>query len=100
MDTDEAINNGCVGGLGLRCVWRCGSSGFPIKVNGRELVGAYLSNAPSVEARFRGHSLIVTRVSGGVDWSNTLTLIPGLVADIRGDASSVKCDSVGAEEND
>lgn len=85
----------------------CAPSGPPIKVDAAELAGAYLSNAPAAEARFRGHPLIVAGVSGGVDASNTLTLVPGAIADIRGDSSSVgfgssvtvKCESVSPEEN-
>ena len=83
----------------------CSPAGPPIKVNSAELVGAYLSNAPAAEARFRGHPLIVTGISGGVDASNTLSLLPGVIADIRGDASSVgfgnsvtlRCASVSPE---
>ena len=85
----------------------CAPSGPPIKVDAAELAGAYLSNAPAAQARFRGHPLIVTGVSGGVDASNALTLVPGAIADIRGDSSSVgfgssvtvKCESVSPEEN-
>jgi hypothetical protein len=85
----------------------CSPAGPPIKVNAGELVGEYLSNAPAAEARFRGHPLIVTGVSGGVDASNTLTLIPGVLAEILGDTSSigfgssvtVRCDSASADEN-
>jgi NH3-dependent NAD+ synthetase len=51
--------------------------------------------------------LLVTGVSGGVDSSNTLTLIPGVLAALQGDASNigfgnsvtVKCNSVSAEED-
>lgn len=85
----------------------CAPTGPPVEVNAGELVGAYISNAPAAEARFRGHPLVVTGVSGGVDASNTLALIPGVLADIRGDASSVgfgssvtvKCDFVTPEED-
>jgi hypothetical protein len=85
----------------------CSPAGPPIKVNAGDLAGAYLSNAPAAEARFHGHPLIVTGVSGGVDASNTLTLIPGVLAEILGDASSigfgssvtVRCDTASADEN-
>jgi hypothetical protein len=85
----------------------CSPAGPPIQVDAGDLVGAYLSNAPAADSRFRGHTLVVTGISGGVDSSNTLTLIPGVVASLRDDASrvgfgnsvTVKCDSVSAEEN-
>lgn len=86
----------------------CSPSGPPIKVDAAELAASYFSNAPAASARFRGHPLIVTGVSGGVDSSNILTLIPGVLADVRSDASSVgfgssvtiKCDFVSADENE
>jgi hypothetical protein len=86
----------------------CGPTGPPIEVDTAELVGAYISNAPAADARFGGHPLIVTGISGGVDISNRLTLFPGVIADIRGDATSVawgasvtiKCDSVNAKAHE
>ena len=53
----------------------CGPTGPPIEVDTAELVGAYISNAPAADARFGGHPLIVTGISGGVDISGVWDMV-------------------------
>lgn len=63
----------------------CSDTGPPIRVTAADLYAAYLKNAAAADQQYRGRTLIVTGMSGGIDSDGSgyiLTLVPGIRAQI------------------
>ena len=61
----------------------CSPPGPPVHVSAVDLYASYLRNAASADQQYRGHTLIVNGMAGGIDKEGTeyvLTIVPGIRA--------------------
>lgn len=83
----------------------CSPAGPPVEVSAADLYAAYLKNAPAADQQYRGHTLVVTGISGGIDSDGSgyvLTLVPGVRAHLGSDTGganlfqrvTVRCRSI------
>lgn len=69
--------------MATSCLAGCSPERSPVEVSAADLYAAYLKNAPAADKQYRGHTLVVTGVSGGIDSDGSgylLTLVPGVRA--------------------